>query len=655
MVYKKYITRNGKRFGPYYYESYRDKGGKVRTRFISGPRRGDVVKRKVGENSRVIVFFGSLFFVVLLFLMVVVYSYDDFGDGSGFGGGRGGLLTGDVVGDFTSGDINDYLIKVFNVSLDSGRYDYGYGLGVDFGGNLYVVGLITEGINVNWNVIKYNFNGEKAWRKTYDSGRNDVAKAVFIDSLGYVYVAGYYNNGDDNDLLIIKYDSNGKELWKRTYDGGGDDESYGISVDIQGNVYVVGTLDDNGKNIVVIKYTGEGEKIWSRVYDSGKDDYATSIFIHFSREIYISGYVGNVDNDFLVLKYDINGEEIWSRVYDSGKDDYATDLASDYSGDIYVVGYYNLSNSNNMRIIKYSPAGEEIWNRKYENNVRAHSIGVDKNKYIYIGGAYQGGGDTEGISLKFNSEGRELWSYKPEIPNSVVNDIFVDRRNNFFILVNSDEFDYYAEKVNDSSDVFSSNEISCLSDWRCEEWSECIDRIQVRSCSDSNECGVDYRKPEVKRECLEELELYVEETGGSDSGVRRDLRNIKWTCGEWGECNAAYDLKNIVSGEEDYLLRGEMVRLCRDTNGKSYDRVDIKKCTVGFSVKTKRVQECFKDYLAVYDLNDNLISNLEFLDEERVLNIDFSFIENVCYFCYDGVKNFDEVGVDCGGSCPACV
>ena len=35
MVYKKYITRNGKKFGPYYCESYRDKDGKVKTRFFS--------------------------------------------------------------------------------------------------------------------------------------------------------------------------------------------------------------------------------------------------------------------------------------------------------------------------------------------------------------------------------------------------------------------------------------------------------------------------------------------------------------------------------------------------------------------------------------------------------------------------------------------
>ncbi len=39
MVYKRYIKRNGKTFGPYYYESYRDEEGKTRTKLVSVPRK----------------------------------------------------------------------------------------------------------------------------------------------------------------------------------------------------------------------------------------------------------------------------------------------------------------------------------------------------------------------------------------------------------------------------------------------------------------------------------------------------------------------------------------------------------------------------------------------------------------------------------------
>ena len=34
MAYKKYIKKNGKTFGPYYYESYRDSKGKVRKKYV---------------------------------------------------------------------------------------------------------------------------------------------------------------------------------------------------------------------------------------------------------------------------------------------------------------------------------------------------------------------------------------------------------------------------------------------------------------------------------------------------------------------------------------------------------------------------------------------------------------------------------------------
>ena len=34
MAYKKYFYRNGKRYGPYYYQSYRDEQGIVRKRYV---------------------------------------------------------------------------------------------------------------------------------------------------------------------------------------------------------------------------------------------------------------------------------------------------------------------------------------------------------------------------------------------------------------------------------------------------------------------------------------------------------------------------------------------------------------------------------------------------------------------------------------------
>jgi len=68
MVYKKYIKRNGKTFGPYYYESYRE-NGEVKTRFVSGPEKSNKVSEKK-VNKRLIFFL--LAFVVLGVLILAV-------------------------------------------------------------------------------------------------------------------------------------------------------------------------------------------------------------------------------------------------------------------------------------------------------------------------------------------------------------------------------------------------------------------------------------------------------------------------------------------------------------------------------------------------------------------------------------------------------
>ena len=68
MVYKKYIKRDGKVFGPYYYESYRDENGDVKTRFISGPHHKDKVIKHIKLKSITFLFLTiAVLFVTLLF------------------------------------------------------------------------------------------------------------------------------------------------------------------------------------------------------------------------------------------------------------------------------------------------------------------------------------------------------------------------------------------------------------------------------------------------------------------------------------------------------------------------------------------------------------------------------------------------------------
>ena len=49
--------------------------------------------------------------------------------------------------------------------------------------------------------------------------------------------------------------------------------------------------------------------------------------------------------------------------------------------------------------------------------------------------------------------------------------------------------------------------VECEESWNCSEWSECVDGVQSRDCTDANGCGTMKNKPKEARKCAEESEL----------------------------------------------------------------------------------------------------------------------------------------------------
>ncbi len=69
MVYKKFIVRNGRKYGPYLYESHRDKSGKVINSYVSKEN----VKGKVKKSFSGLSMHGLYWVVVLLLLVAGVF------------------------------------------------------------------------------------------------------------------------------------------------------------------------------------------------------------------------------------------------------------------------------------------------------------------------------------------------------------------------------------------------------------------------------------------------------------------------------------------------------------------------------------------------------------------------------------------------------
>jgi len=77
MSYKKYLLINGKRFGPYNYESYRDKKGNVKKRYI-GKYKDSPYKLiiKTAYIFLILLFFISLAFIVIYFSTNFILEYN---------------------------------------------------------------------------------------------------------------------------------------------------------------------------------------------------------------------------------------------------------------------------------------------------------------------------------------------------------------------------------------------------------------------------------------------------------------------------------------------------------------------------------------------------------------------------------------------------
>lgn len=173
----------------------------------------------------------------------------------------------------------------------------------------------------------------------------------------------------------------------------------------------------------------------------------------------------------------------------------------------------------------------------------------------------------------------------------------------------------------------------------CSEWSS----WQEETCNQNEECfdGI----------CLSEDKI-IELLGC----------RYKWECSEWSDCQVDYTTQEVFEGL--VLDTGYRERICRDIEGCRKAKIEREECELAIPVYSRTADWCADTYVELYERDtDKLVSRIkkeqveEFKDLAR-LHISFIVAEfgGYCDYCYDGIKNYDETGIDCGGpSCPACV
>jgi len=133
---------------------------------------------------------------------------------------------------------------------------------------------------------------------------------------------------------------------------------------------------------------------------------------------------------------------------------------------------------------------------------------------------------------------------------------------------------------------------------------------------------------------------------------KRDDCDSDFECGEWSECDLDYNIFNLIS-EKD--VKGIQTRTCKDKNKCVQDYIDSKLCSLKEEIVVEKTLWCNQEYIDIKSISGNVIARLR-KTEGDYLNVNLNLIgEGYCAYCYDSIQNYDEEGVDCGGSCKPCL
>ena len=307
-------------------------------------------------------------------------------------------------------------------------------IAVDNEGNVISAGYTDYYSTGDCLVIKYNSLGVEQWVRTYDGSANDLDffNAVTTDDAGNIYVTGNITGSTSLwDIITIKYDPDGNQKWVNIYNGTSNSYDGGtvIATDDSGFIYVGGYADNTGtaQDFILFKYNSSGDELWHKIYSGtgSGNDVVLSITLDDSSNIYITGRSVGIEqsDDYTTIKYNSSGEQQWVARYNDTAVNWGETprtVTVDNFGNVYVSGWgadgYAMGD---MLTIKYNSNGVQQWIKRYHGpsagGEGAYSVQTDDLGNVYTSGSVngpywgQGESDADCVTIKYDSDGNELW------------------------------------------------------------------------------------------------------------------------------------------------------------------------------------------------------------------------------------------------------
>jgi hypothetical protein len=124
-------------------------------------------------------------------------------------------------------------------------------------------------------------------------------------------------------------------------------------------------------------------------------------------------------------------------------------------------------------------------------------------------------------------------------------------------------------------------------------------------------------------------------------------------CGDYSSCEGAYDANMLIT---ESSVTGLQTRICIDKKRCVPSFTQTQNCSLKQEVTVETKIWCGEEYTEIKDATTGkILSRLKQASGGKSVSIDISAAGGgYCYYCYDGIKNYDEEGIDCGGSCSSC-
>jgi hypothetical protein len=275
-------------------------------------------------------------------------------------------------------------------SFASPGWDSGWSVAVDSSDRVYVTGQFsntvdfgggpvasTSASSTNAFVAAFEADGSFRWAQPLTTPGYAAGYGVVVDTGGNLYVVGSFDGTltsvsgtvtgqGGTDLFMCSLTSSGDKRWIKGFGGGwsgGIIRSYGLGVDSSGNLYLAGhfskSLDigdgqllasKGGFDIFVTSLDAGGGVRWTKHFGGPNTEYAWGMAVDPGGVAYVTGsFTGTVDlgagpftsqatSDIYLLSLTSKGAHRWARQLGGPASDMALDVAVDVSGNPYLVG-----------------------------------------------------------------------------------------------------------------------------------------------------------------------------------------------------------------------------------------------------------------------------------------------------------------------------